>query len=285
MLKKILVFSLFFLLLSSDVSAQVVINEFSISPSDKYDWIEIYSPLTIDISGWEVWDEKGAFEIIPQGTQLGPGIYHVITQYQRLDNDEDTIYLKDPEGNQIDSISYGYEGEVCVSKSGGSIARIPDANPHYYRVLFHTKGESNNEAELDPCPTPTPEPTDTPTPTQKPTAAPEPTEIPTPIPTSKPTSTLPPKPTIKASEKITTGTESGNNFETENDSGIILGSREKMKEATPSLTEEEEKRGKFPFLAGILVALGLGFIGIAIYPFVFPKISLVIKNWRRKNII
>ena len=93
---------LFILTATKGVYAQALINEFSVQPSDKYDWVELYSPTDIDISGWTLSDNSGIFETFPEGTQLTAGNYEVVTQYQRLDNDGDSIFLKDEAGELKD---------------------------------------------------------------------------------------------------------------------------------------------------------------------------------------
>jgi hypothetical protein len=172
---------LLYLAFPRTIFAQVVINEFSVNPPDKYDWIELYSPEVIDISDWILADEAGDFFTIPPGTTLGSGIYYVLSKYQRLNNDRDTIYLKDNLGNPINSIRYGYEGEVCLPGTDGSIARIPDGGNTYDRLLANTKGATNGEIITEYCQTPTV--SSTPTPTVSPTVTESPTSIPTPSPT------------------------------------------------------------------------------------------------------
>lgn len=154
---------LFFLSFRS-VLAQPVINEFSVDPPDDYDWVELYSPEEIDISGWKLGDETGVFKTFEDGTRLGPEIYLVIEKYRRLNNDKDTIFLYNPAGEVVDKIKYGYEGEVCLPSSDGSIARLPDGGNTYDRVRVHTKGIKNDSSYIDPCPTPPPVVSETPSP-------------------------------------------------------------------------------------------------------------------------
>jgi hypothetical protein len=165
------------------IFAQVVINEFSVNPPDKYDWLELYSPEVIDISDWILADEAGDFFTIPPGTTLGSGIYYVLSKYQRLNNDRDTIYLKDNLGNTINSIRYGYEGEVCLPGADGSIARIPDGANTYDRLSVNTRGGTNGEIITEHCQAPTASSTPAPTPTVSPTVTESPTSTQTPSPT------------------------------------------------------------------------------------------------------
>jgi len=245
MIRIIVIFAvfIFFSLISSlvfnPVFAQVVINEFSVEPSDKYDWIEIYSPEIIDISNWKVGDEAGDFFTIPEGTSLGSNIYYIVSKYQRLNNDKDTIYLYDQNGNEKDSIKYGYEGEACLPSTDGSIARIPDGNSTYDRLLNHTKGQTNGLLVTDSCPVPTPTPTPTPRPTNIPTPTPTPTSKPTPIPT--PTPKLP-SPTPKPSSptpKMPTATPSVSASNENYESLVLSASSVSELTVTPALTPTE----------------------------------------------
>jgi len=174
---------LLYLAFPPTIFAQVVINEFSVNPPNRSDWIELYSSEVVDISDWIVADEAGDFFTIPSGTTLGSGIYYVFFKYQRLNNDRDTIYLKDNLGNPINTIRYGYEGEVCLPGTDGSIARIPDGGNIYDRLLANTKGTTNGEIITDYCPTSTPTPTLSPDPTASPTVTESTTPTQTPSPT------------------------------------------------------------------------------------------------------
>ncbi len=260
---KYLVFVFVFLFIfASVVSAQVVINEFSVLPTDKYDWVELYSPTTIDISGWKLADETGVFEIIPGGTSLGPGIYYTVTKYQRLDNDKDTIYLYDQSDNQKNVIKYGYVGEVCLPSADGSIARIPDGGNTYDRLLTNTKSLTNGISFTDPCPTLTPEPTSTPTPTSNPTNTPTPTATPIKTPTPTPTKS----PTSKPTSLQTT---SGQAEE------LVLGIQNATSSPQASPEEEVVSEKKFPVFPVILIVTGFLCIAGAVFFFVKNNVKKV----------
>lgn len=258
---KYLVFVFVFLFVfASKASAQVVINEFSVSPPDKYDWVELYSPEVVNISGWKLADETGVFETIPNGKSLGPGIYYIITKYQRLDNDKDTIYLYDQDDNRKDVIKYGYPGEVCLPSSDGSIARIPDGGNTYDRLLINTKNQTNGLVVTDPCPTPTPEPTNTPTPTPTPThtstSTSNPTATPTKTPTPTPTKSPTPKPTTTFSPTSTS-------------EELVLGIQNNT--VTPTPTPEDKIAGEKKFPVFPVILIGAGFLCIAGALFFFVK--------------
>lgn len=271
MRKIILFFSLITALFcgSSPVIAEgtVVINEFSVSPVDKDDWIEIYSPDNVNISGWILSDKAGDFATVSPGTQLGTNHYYVISKYQRLDNDKDVIYLYDNNRNLIDSIAYGGEGNVCLPSTEGSIARIPDGSNLIDRLKNSTRGFSNGEIVTEACPSPTQPPTPTFSPTPKPTATEKPTV------TIKPTSTPKPivatnTPTEKASlNRPVTNTpqilgdekQSPDEKQSEPLNLGIVSSSEGISPAPEELEAVENKTTPLPYLlmgSGILIILG-----------------------------
>ena len=249
---------LFLFLFAPKALAQVVINEFSVVPPDKQDWIELYSIEVVDISNWIVADEAGEIERIPEGTILESGDYYLVSKYQRLNNDQDTIFLYDAEGKLIDSIKYGYQGEVCLPGPEGSIARIPDGAATYDRLAAHTKGAPNGSEVTDPCPTPTPEPTKTPT------------SVPTATPVAQPTKTPTPQPTVMATKTLQSTKEpvvSPANSAKPDQDELVLGLKEVVTEK-PSPTPEGFREKKSPsFLAGLLIFSGLATIGLANYLF------------------
>lgn len=273
---KILTTSLFFILNSySYVSAQVVINELSpaSNPNGYGDWIELYVYEDVNLLDYYLTHLKsdgnpGNIEI-PEPYEYGPnstnGIFKVISVSNYLGNNGDKIRLyRQGVSEPLDDISYGDQGGVCVSSPEGSIGRLyqidTEGSNVVDRFLNNTKGASNKDNILDPCPTPTPTPT--PTSTNTPTSTKTPT--PSPTPKSSPTKAPTPKPTVKAvSTEAPTPVE-----EEDGESGdkIVLGLRDKLT-PTPSPADETEEKGKFPLAAGVLILSGLGFMGAAAYPF------------------
>ena len=254
--------------------ASPLINEFSVAPSDKYDWVELYSSESVDISGYKLADETGVFETIPASTTLGPGIYYVVSKYQRLDNEGDTIILKDTQDQTVDQISYGGEGEVCIPSSEGSIARIPDGGNVYDRLLVNSKGAANSQTATDPCPSPTPIPTNTSAPTPNPTDSPVPTKTPTP--TKAPTSTT--TPTIKAAPTInliiTPTTFLGEEVNENNQGDLllagsgVLGEENTIADNVSTKSGSNKKDKPFPVFAIFFIVTGGIFISFAVFLFV-----------------
>jgi len=257
----VLVFSfLCFLLFPKRASAQVVINEFSQEGST--DWVEIFASEDVDISSWVLYDSASKIATIPVSTSIGPSSskYYVVDVSNRLNADKDTIkLLKEDESTLVDQVSYGGSGEVCLAGAGGSIARIPDGNSLYDRLLVNTKGLTNGTSVTDPCPTPTPSPTPTPASTSTPTSSPTPTPTSTPTPT--PTKKATPKPTVKATPTATPGSEE-----------YVLGLRDEVgNEESPSPEPEEDKESKFPWTSLFFIIPGLGLLGFGGYSFYRQK--------------
>ena len=239
--------------------AQVVINEFSSSTSN--DWIELYSPIDVDISNW-ILDDDGTttdlkkFEV---NTIIGPSTssYLVVEVGDRLNNPGDTVRLTDNNGEEVDAVAYGGSGNVCLPSTAGSIAKIPDGGNLHDRLAISTKGVTNGNSFTDPCPTPTSVPTNSPT--NAPTHSPTNTLTPTP----KSTNTLTPTPTKKPTNTPTEPEESP----AEGDE-LVLGSTDPLLSSTPIPTETPEKDngGKnFPFVPVLFIILGIGFIGSAVF--------------------
>ena len=245
-----MIISLIFLF-SDSVKAQVVINEFS-SFESSGDWVELYAIEDATISGWILRDTATSkMATIPQGISIGPSNtsrFYTINVGDRLNRDGDVIkLLKQDDSTLVNQISYGTQGEVCVPGQGQSVGRYPDANATIDRFSSPTQGASNNNAVLDPCPTPTPSASPTPTsstsPSQTPTSTPTktPTPIPTPIKTPIPAKIPSPSPT-GSPETFVLGKET----------------------VFPSPQATENPKAKFPFLAIIFIILGMGLIGYSV---------------------
>jgi len=241
----ILLVEFLFFLSPSIANAQVIINEFLPNHSSGDDWVELYSPIDLDISGWILDDEGTATDManIPAGTFIGPSTssFYTIDVGTRLNQDEDTVYLYTPSrGSVVDSRAYSGTPGTDVS-----IGRFPDGVT--WGLCTPTKNTSNSS-----CTFPTPSPTPTPTPTSTPTLTPTstPTKTPTPTPTKTPT----PKPSPK--EEIVLESQTSSNDQ-------VLGLKEQLK--TPEPEEEETPKKKFPVFPVILIIVGAGLMGFAGY--------------------
>ena len=89
-------------------SSHIEIYAFDQNPagSDKgNEWVTLYSPSneSVDVGNWVLETAEGEKETIPEGTNLYPFAYYVyIPPYQWLDNEDESIILKDSEGKEVD---------------------------------------------------------------------------------------------------------------------------------------------------------------------------------------
>jgi len=255
------------------IYAQVVINEFSSAAST--DWVELYSSEEIDISGWILDDEgtKSDIKVFPQGTQIGPSTnsYLVVETSDRLNNGGDIIYLFNKDRTEVDKISYGNKGGVCLALANSSVGRYPDANATIERFKSPSKNTTNNNTELDPCPAPTLEPTTTPVPTSKPMSTPKPTSTPKPVQTQKVTTltNVPILRTITIAEENNQPTNSTSEDNPATNSALSLGIAEiNSAEVVPTPQVLGEKSRKLPPIALTLTVSGLLLSLSAFFPLI-----------------
>jgi len=106
-------------------AGDLLFNEFVSNPSEEgTEWVEIYHPGTevIDLAGWTLEDATGKQTSLGEGT-LAPGSYLIVPSPKGvLNNDGDTLILKDGQGNVIDTLVYGIS-EVPAPSKGFSLAR------------------------------------------------------------------------------------------------------------------------------------------------------------------
>ena len=272
----ILIFCLF--IFPSSISAQVVINEFSpaSNPNGYGDWIELYIYENIDLSNYYMThlkadgNSEGNIDI-PEPYEYGPsssnGQFKIISVNNYLGNNGDRIRLIYKNNTSvIDDISYGDSGGVCVSSQNGSIGRVYQTDIEGSNIIDrfsnYTKGLSNKDNILDPCPSPTPEPTATSVPTSTPTKIPSPTKTPSPSPTNKLVSKTSTPAPVK--EIATEDTEDV----LDNTKEAVLGINEigdSTGTPTPKSKIADEGKRSIPLSAGLFVILGLVFISFAFY--------------------
>ncbi|MBI4437343.1 lamin tail domain-containing protein [Candidatus Uhrbacteria bacterium] len=103
----------------------VLISEFVVDPlENEQEWIELVnrSTETIALSLWTLEDAVGKTTDLSLIT-LTPGSYAVVNApLGKLNNDEDTIVLRDPTGAVIDTVSYGTDA-LAAPKDGAALAR------------------------------------------------------------------------------------------------------------------------------------------------------------------
>ncbi len=275
---------IFFLANYSLTSAQVVINEFE-SWKATGDWIELYAIEDTDISGWVIKDATSVVKTLPNDLKIGPSTsqYYLVEAGNRLNKDEDTIkLLKADNTSLMDQIGYGGSDNVCAPGENESIGRYPDANSVIERFKSSSKGSSNNNSHLSPCPIPTDIP-DSPTSTSKPSTTMKPS------PTPKPTNTV--KPSVTAKHSVTQIptkgavnisntrpielTSADKNTET---GGAVIGETYVENSKVPTETKPvsgvnpkvlgAKSERKIPVLAMALIILGVVAVGISLSPII-----------------
>ncbi len=139
-MKKLLLFCLLTLLISN-ISA-IIINEVEMNPEDGSDgkeWIELYNneDESVDISGWEIYDNVKSRYTIQNGTIIETDDFYVIEMSSSvLNNGGDFVILYDANGNEIDrtetleDADWSYETHQLCDSS--------------WKFLEATKGEKNN---------------------------------------------------------------------------------------------------------------------------------------------
>jgi len=188
---QVVVIFLFFL--AADVSAQVVINEFS-SDTSNDDWIEIYniSSSEVNLLGWAIKDTASSSIREFSGERIPSGTSCIQPASNRLNNDGDRIQLFNG-SSQIDCVAYGdgngsfcgSAADITVPASGQTASRVPDGTGGW--VLGSSTKSTILCESLIPAPTATPTNSPTASPTASVSPAPTPTKTPTPKPTTKTT--------------------------------------------------------------------------------------------------
>ena len=105
-------------------SATLVINEFVVDPNEgETEWIELVnvSDQTLDLGLWTVEDASGKQTVL-EGSLQSHRYLLIDSPVGKLNNDTDTITLKNPDAVAIDSVTYGTE-ELKAPKDGTSLAR------------------------------------------------------------------------------------------------------------------------------------------------------------------
>lgn len=262
-MKKIFVF-LFFLFLftfsTSEIKAQVVINEFQVKPSQ---WIELFNKgdNSIDISNWII-DDNGGVEKYTISSSVALQSKRCISfqsgNFHWNTATADDIRLFSSQNNLIEEYHY-----ATAPAENVSVGRLVDGEGELTVLSSVSRDKLNATAET--ClatPSPTPIPTSAPTATPTSTPAPTPTPTPTKIPTSKPIA-------------ITTTSTPADRVSTPNSESQVLAAREELKPtSTPtSKFEKTDSEKKFPVVAGILIVAGVVFVSLATLPFIRMRLK------------
>ena len=265
-MKKTLLFSFSFLslffLFTSVASAQVVINEFSVTPNPE--WVEFYNASSSAEFIKNYWldddtnfnDDSGTSSKKQlTGLNTSNSTYPYIEINSFLNNSGDYVVLFDPGGNLINQYQY-------TSNPGDnvSIGRSPDNSGGFTVLSSATKGSSNSGPQPTPTPSPSPSPSLTPTPTPTPTPSPSPKVLGTT--TKKTTKKKSPKPTLVPVAFLDKNNERKNILGEETES-------DETEEASPS----GFRLAQGGLLSWILTGSGLLFLIAAGIPFVKARLS------------
>lgn len=114
---------------TSSLWAQIKINEFLPNPESGDEWVELYNPATtsLDLAAGSLCDSRDTNCDITTttGTILAQDWTTFFLSGSHLNNDGDSVILKNPEGVIVDHIDYG-TGSLAAPEKGQTIARIND---------------------------------------------------------------------------------------------------------------------------------------------------------------
>ncbi|PIY94401.1 MAG: hypothetical protein COY68_02465 [Candidatus Levybacteria bacterium CG_4_10_14_0_8_um_filter_35_23] len=126
------------------IAQSLVVNEFAANPGTTFttEWVEIYNPGSSDVnlSGWSLADSANpSKDISSLGTINAGGFVTYENSEGWLNNDGDTVTLKDSTSNIIDS--HAYTGNIADDES---IGRSSDAGSTWKKCTIQTKNSGNN---------------------------------------------------------------------------------------------------------------------------------------------
>ncbi|MEA1864004.1 MAG: NosD domain-containing protein, partial [Euryarchaeota archaeon] len=117
----------------SDPSAHIVINEIEQNPAgfdDGHEWVELYNPTTSDVNldGWKLSTMHGKTVTVTLHETIPAKGYFVYTHAKQwLDNEDESVTLRDPQLNEIDRTPYLAE-PYRVDNGYYSWQRYPNGN-------------------------------------------------------------------------------------------------------------------------------------------------------------
>lgn len=215
----ILTFACLLFGVSPVLASDIRINEFS--SDDKPEWVELYNAgtETVSLNNWVLWfddDTPSQTITFSSNESIAPGGYKVVEhnyagQSGWLNNNSDTIIIKDSSDIPQDSISYGGQSAIVEDPAPKqSAGRNPNGTGEWIIFSSPTMGTPNIAyfPSTPPSPSPTPTPTSSPTPTPSPTPSnsPKPKATNTPSKTPAPTANPTIQPTVQPSVQDITAT-------------------------------------------------------------------------------
>jgi len=229
-----------FLFYPKEVLADVLLNELLPNPSSPPDWVELYNngDEAANPEGWSLIDSTSEILTIHEAT-ISAHSFLVVEVSNRLNKNEDTVYLRNPEGEEIDSYSYNYNPGTDIS-----FGRMPDGGE--WGVCSELTPESENNCIL---PSPTLPPVSSPSPSPSPTSS-------SPQPEASFLEETPsPKPV-----KITGATLLGKILGEE---GTSLAGFFPWEATEESKSQEATRAPKAKFISKLFLGLGLVFLAVA----------------------
>ncbi|MEK7451848.1 MAG: lamin tail domain-containing protein, partial [Patescibacteria group bacterium] len=115
---------------TTNTSGTLRINELYTRPlNGESEWVEIenISSVSITTNGWSITDASGGMTLFPNGT-IPPGSFLVIENPKgKLNNDGDTLVIKDADGVIVDAVQYNAD-----------LGLVPDMGESLIRIDKHT---------------------------------------------------------------------------------------------------------------------------------------------------
>jgi hypothetical protein len=117
----------------SDLSTHIVINEIEQNPygiDEGNEWVELYNPTTTDVNldGWKLSTTHGKTVTVTLRVTIPANGYFVYTHAEQwLDNEDESVTLRDPSLNEIDRTPYLTE-PYRVDNGYYSWQRYPNGN-------------------------------------------------------------------------------------------------------------------------------------------------------------
>lgn len=135
-------------------SKNIRLNEILPYPENGDEFVEIKNigESCVNVSGWKVMDEAGHKKTFPENSIIEPGKYLYLKGNMYLNNDSDTVYLMDANGNAkndaLDKVFYEKAKEnYSYALSDGSFSWTPSATPGEKNIIKIPETAEKNTTE------------------------------------------------------------------------------------------------------------------------------------------